>query len=168
MVRGQGWWPRLIAVPSSVTVSHWLSETWVRMAESRAIGRESWSRNDLRSELNQATTSPRNGEQVNPRRSCPKPLEPEDLRHEVGVCHGQSNRGINHCERRGSNPHAFRHRNLNPARLPIPPLSRPAMASNRRPYSKPHDRFGLSGIGEPGPGAGALRALPVMKLTGHS
>ena len=27
------------------------------------------------------------------------------------------------CERRESNPHAFRHWNLNPARLPIPPLS---------------------------------------------
>ena len=29
-----------------------------------------------------------------------------------------------YCERRDLNPHAFRHRNLNPARLPIPPLSR--------------------------------------------
>jgi integrase len=28
------------------------------------------------------------------------------------------------CERRGSNPHGVTHRNLNPARLPIPPLSR--------------------------------------------
>jgi hypothetical protein len=30
------------------------------------------------------------------------------------------------CERRGSNPHGFTHRNLNPARLPVPPLSREA------------------------------------------
>lgn len=28
------------------------------------------------------------------------------------------------CERRESNPHTFRYRNLNPARLPVPPLSR--------------------------------------------
>ena len=28
------------------------------------------------------------------------------------------------CERRDSNSHALRHWNLNPARLPIPPLSR--------------------------------------------
>src|SRR3982751_4010006 len=30
----------------------------------------------------------------------------------------------NWCERRDSNPHAFRRWNLNPVRLPIPPLSR--------------------------------------------
>ena len=29
------------------------------------------------------------------------------------------------CGRRGSNPHDFRHGNLNPARLPVPPRPRP-------------------------------------------
>ena len=31
--------------------------------------------------------------------------------------------GVNWCERRDSNSHGCPHRNLNPARLPIPPLS---------------------------------------------
>ena len=40
-------------------------------------------------------------------------------------------RTFQECERRDSNPHALRHWNLNPARLPISPLSQ------ERPYGKP-------------------------------
>ncbi len=45
------------------------------------------------------------------------------------------------CERRDSNPHALRHWNLNPGRLPIPPLSLKAgdRASARR-HSRPRHR----------------------------
>ena len=38
------------------------------------------------------------------------------------------NRNRHWCERRDSNPHARRHWNLNPARLPVPPLSHAAAA----------------------------------------
>src|SRR5690606_38290934 len=40
------------------------------------------------------------------------------------------------CERGDSNPHALRHWNLNPGRLPIPPLTRPA-APARLPGAPP-------------------------------
>lgn len=42
------------------------------------------------------------------------------------VCLG----GGSECERRDSNPHVFRHGNLNPARLPISPLSRRIYGEN--------------------------------------
>src|SRR3954452_14041579 len=48
------------------------------------------------------------------------------------------------CERRDSNPHALRHRNLNPACLPVPPLSRTYGRTGLRrffdatPSSSPH------------------------------
>jgi hypothetical protein len=41
--------------------------------------------------------------------------------------------GGSECERRESNPHAFRHWNLNPARLPISPLSRGAVGGDGQP-----------------------------------
>lgn len=38
------------------------------------------------------------------------------------------------CERGESNPHGFPHRNLNPARLPVPPLSRTDEGSSGSPH----------------------------------
>ena len=45
----------------------------------------------------------------------------------------------NWCERRDSNPHAFRRWNLNPVRLPIPPLSRSRNYNRKGPLPiRPH------------------------------
>ena len=48
----------------------------------------------------------------------------------------------NWCERRDSNPHAFRRWNLNPVRLPIPPLSRSRNYNRKGPF--PIRRHGAS------------------------
>ena len=44
------------------------------------------------------------------------------------------------CERRDSNPHALRHWNLNPGRLPIPPLSRCAQLTAARCHPRKRKR----------------------------
>src|SRR5690606_18703164 len=41
------------------------------------------------------------------------------------------------CERGDSNPHALRHWNLNPGRLPIPPLSRRCILAPARHAGRP-------------------------------
>src|SRR3954469_23849257 len=41
------------------------------------------------------------------------------------------------CERRDSNPHALRRWNLNPVRLPIPPLSRSSNYTPKDPLPRP-------------------------------
>ncbi|CAN1721851.1 protein of unknown function [Hyphomicrobium sp. 1Nfss2.1] len=50
------------------------------------------------------------------------------------------------CGRRDLNPHALRHWNLNPARLPIPPRPRVAPASGR-PEASPSHLFRVSRCG---------------------
>src|SRR5258708_1895172 len=51
---------------------------------------------------------------------------------------GGTNRGeATWCERRDSTPHAFRRWNLNPVRLPIPPLSRSQNYTRKRALPKP-------------------------------
>lgn len=59
------------------------------------------------------------------RRSCAR------QRSRAGKCRCPPLRGVGWCERGDSNPHALRHWNLNPGRLPIPPLSRAAILTPR-------------------------------------
>ena len=51
-------------------------------------------------------------------------------------CLGRQKRFLNWCGWRGLNPHALRHRNLNPACLPIPSHPRIIQDSKNRPRSR--------------------------------
>ena len=60
-----------------------------------------------------------------------------------GGCKSRRNAMICWCGRRDSNPHDFHHRNLNPARLPIPPRPPPAPPNS---CGGPSHRFGSGSI----------------------
>ncbi len=75
------------------------------------------------------------------------------------------------CERGDSNPHALRHWNLNPGRLPIPPLSRPAgIVADLRAKRTPEARLPRHAIAPMPPASAASasrghRRAPAMPAT---
>src|SRR5258708_34126646 len=60
-----------------------------------------------------------------------------DFPSSLGEAGGRTRGEATWCERRASNPHAFRRWNLNPVRLPIPPLSRSQNYTRKRALPKP-------------------------------
>src|SRR5512134_3972515 len=70
--------------------------------------------------------------------TCMRRSRPDSVSTETIICPDTS-----WCERRDSNSHGLPHRNLNPARLPIPPLSHLEPAGNAKPALFPAGKYSL-------------------------